>query len=80
MLLTAMLEQARSFRCGAALLSHLRRATRSFTTSRCLDEEKAAQPQTPATDSIELTVVGEVMYGIPMLIELEASNIYLPFA
>ncbi|GFZ46240.1 hypothetical protein JCM24511_04487 [Saitozyma sp. JCM 24511] len=55
MLSVAALSQPCSSRFAAALASALRPAFRPFSSSRQVGQEKAAQPQTPATEHIELS-------------------------
>lgn len=57
MLSVAALSQPCSSRFAAALASALRPAFRPFSSSRQVGQEKAAQPQTPATEHIELSAV-----------------------
>lgn len=57
LLLDLFLQRPCSSRYAATLTRRTTANSRCFSTSRCWREDKTAQPQTPATETIELAVV-----------------------
>jgi hypothetical protein len=88
MLSLAALSQPCSSRFAAALASSLRPTFRPFSSSRQVRQEKAAQPQTPATEHVELRAVSRSLrcaalvpgYNVVETDQYAARDIYLGVA